>query len=484
MIRQANHHPTGNNNESTSAIPENIGSDTKITKTLLYHMHQQKLQNGQNNIYHTTRLVNILGGIDLILEDYLSQSNTILPLDQQQLDGIHQVLFKEQQPDKYEQQGKLFQVTRLDSIKKTNDKNTKVRKKYKSDEFYYEFYDSDTYLNSIFPLTLASSIVKYTHFPITQVIMVITPLVYMILFVSMFDTLLYAIYTIIVTAFLWIPYCSFWILGSNKVALKLVHKNFEYWFKIVYGIIYVASSFCNYFILHWDDFKHVELMFVGRLFINIATILAVACISSTDAVYLSKKWRIIASGSYAALFTAISISLQIQGYQQEDDSVIFITDNLGFSLLQSQINAGRIIAIFFWKQTIQTIRKKGSRCVLLKYSPYIKWHIFSNNDNELEDQNHGQVTDNRQKETENQSEKPQITSNISVPVGTNDTALQMVWSTSSYNSSPVPSDNEIKSQNIEDKIEVILDKTKERKQKNSISVNGPQDLQEQSSYHL
>ena len=44
------------------------------------------------------------------------------------------------------------------------------------------------------------------------------------------------------------------------------------------------------------------------------------------------------------------------------------------SLLQTRINAMRILSIFFWKQGIQIFRTKGSRCNLLKYSPFIIWN--------------------------------------------------------------------------------------------------------------
>ena len=80
---------------------------------------------------------------------------------------------------------------------------------------------------------------------------------------------------------------------------------------------------------------------------------------------------------------------QLRKYQGGVDSVIIITDKLQISLLQRQIDSSGILAIFLWKQTIQIMMNKNSRCNLLQYSPFIIWnpdqqHI-QNEDIDIED---------------------------------------------------------------------------------------------------
>ena len=274
----------------------------------------------------------------------------------------------------------------------------------KENELYYEFNESDTYLNAIFHPKIASIILRLLHSTIIQTLIVITTSIYMALGNIMPDKIYYPLYIIVMSLSLWIPYASLWLLCSNRLAFILINKSFEYWFKVIYGIIYGVTSV---FLISRDDTTYFELLLVGRILIAICTILPVIVISSFDSVPMAKNWQIIVAGLYAVVFTTMAITLQIERYNKVDNSIVFVIDQrFGISLLQTKINAARIIAIFFWKQTVQTLMKKDSRCVLLRYAPYIKWYtldptkcvekrvddrygnnVFTNNDQETPTQN-------------------------------------------------------------------------------------------------
>eukprot|EP01084_Bolivina_argentea_P226400 382449_1 len=63
--------------------------DTPISKELLRNLHRRRLINGQTNSVHQEAIIDVLGGIDNILQHFLT-SNAIL--DEQQLDFLHHII--------------------------------------------------------------------------------------------------------------------------------------------------------------------------------------------------------------------------------------------------------------------------------------------------------------------------------------------------------------------------------------------------------
>ena len=63
----------------------------EITESHVYNIHQQQLSDGFNNKENTQQLIEILGGIDQILTDYISPNNT-MTLQQDQLEQIYEII--------------------------------------------------------------------------------------------------------------------------------------------------------------------------------------------------------------------------------------------------------------------------------------------------------------------------------------------------------------------------------------------------------
>eukprot|EP00486_Rosalina_sp_Unknown_P013962 CAMPEP_0201579720 /NCGR_PEP_ID=MMETSP0190_2-20130828/27490_1 /ASSEMBLY_ACC=CAM_ASM_000263 /TAXON_ID=37353 /ORGANISM="Rosalina sp." /LENGTH=214 /DNA_ID=CAMNT_0048014545 /DNA_START=811 /DNA_END=1455 /DNA_ORIENTATION=+ len=58
----------------------------------------------------------------------------------------------------------------------------------------------------------------------------------------------------------------------------------------------------------------------------------------------------------------------------EDDSIIHLTAGFAVSLRGIISSSFRVLTIFFWAQTIKTIKnKKKFKCIIIHYNPYIKW---------------------------------------------------------------------------------------------------------------
>ena len=284
---------------------------------------------------------------------------------------------------KFKHQAKLRSSRLLRNI----DVDTKELEETSDEEFYYEFYESDTYLNSIFPPEISSILFKFIHSSLTQICIIITFIIYMFLNTMKPDTFLYSIYTIFVNTIFWIPYAIFWMMSLNRVALNLVHRTFEYWFKVGYAIILGIAGLADDFYFHWNTFEYPILSFISRSLMSVVVIFLAAGISSVDAVHSAKKWKIILTVMEAIIFTLFSIFYQMEFYQQDQQYVIKIVNNFQISFLQITIDSMRILAIFFWKQAIQIIRNKGARCNLLKYSPFIKWKSDENNEKADESSN-------------------------------------------------------------------------------------------------
>ena len=142
----------------------------EITNSSLRRLHQQTVENGQDNAIHINRLIHILGGIDNVLRDYLSEANAVFSLDQKQLTDIHEVLVD-----------KSRQITAGTLMLEINN-NMNIHSKYKCGELHYEFYDSDSYLNAIFSDGIASKLHKLSRSWIVHTINAATSLIYFLLF--------------------------------------------------------------------------------------------------------------------------------------------------------------------------------------------------------------------------------------------------------------------------------------------------------------
>eukprot|EP01084_Bolivina_argentea_P216031 366955_1 len=118
---------------NSDEVHTQIQMNTLQTVISLQKLHTQQLLNGQNNNHNLSQLVDILGGIDSILNDYLSEMNN-MQLSNDQLAQVGEILNSPPQ---------LNTLTKLK-------RNTKVDETYIGSEYLcYLFHESNSWLRSL-----------------------------------------------------------------------------------------------------------------------------------------------------------------------------------------------------------------------------------------------------------------------------------------------------------------------------------------------
>ena len=278
-------------------------------------MHQSQLKKGRNFNNDTTRIISILGGIDTILEDYLSISNS-LNLSTNQLHDLHRVLSQQQQ-----RTSKHFHQTLLKSIGNVSNIED-FASTPNDDKLVYEFYEEDTYLHSIFSTNTASVISNIIHSSKTHIMICITVALSNFIFISTAissdQTMDYVhiYYNIPMMAFVWMPYCLCWILGLNRVAFKFINKSFAYWLKVVYGLIYVISFMFHKFYVDVHHDINITLSFAAELMLGCGVMLFIVIIGSIDAAPMKSRWKMVISTMGAAVFTGLCHCLEVLDHEK------------------------------------------------------------------------------------------------------------------------------------------------------------------------
>ena len=367
---------------------QSLNIPQQVSRSSLLEYHQQQLDNNQNNDDQSSELLDVLGGVDHILHEYL-QNNTI-QLTDEQLTNIHQIITPSTDTKIMSQTTTISVPVHNQTITKLptgvlltksqtilNPSNSVVdtlEDDYdKSDAFYYVFDENMTYLHKYFGYEWAQKLLSILHHKIMEIMMGLTMALYLVLLVGYFGTILYALYTIICSLLLWIPFCCVWLLSVNIEGRRIVCKSFEFWFKIVYAFGHMITINIINYGYESDSFEIPYLSMIATSLIGIVIILAIAVMGLFDAVKMNKIWKIIVSGLCAVIAIMWTVLQQMNAYQ-EGDVYMEIGGGVGFSLTSIQISTTRVLAIFLTKQAYNTWkRSKKNKCVSMKYTPFIKW---------------------------------------------------------------------------------------------------------------
>ena len=141
----------------------------------------------------------------------------------------------------------------------------------------------------------------------------------------------------------------------------------------MYAFIFTASTNIVNFLFEHDQWEILELSMIATMLVGIVIVLAIAVVSSFDAVRVDKLWKIILSAICASIAILWTIYLQLWLYQSGGVDVE-ITESIGLPLTGIKISTSRVLGIFLAKQAWNTWRRsKINRCVCIKYTPFIKW---------------------------------------------------------------------------------------------------------------
>eukprot|EP01083_Nonionella_stella_P111553 327284_1 len=319
---------------------------------------------GEDRDIWESQIIHILGGIDVVLDEFLRETDDV-HITQNQLYRLHQLFSTPQ--NKYGALTKLFSM--------------------QHDEDYIDFTthifdDSCTYLHDFLGNILATKILNILHSAWPHVIFFVFVTGFVVLRIWCANHIVFPLYTLICTGFISHFYVIFWLLSVNKKGIVLVMQTFEFWLKSANITIGLVLLTMNHYVLKiwgddsWGNMNHKYLRLAGHIATFFNGVLVIIIISMFDALRISRSSKVLFSVTAAIGTTIMCIYSEYMTYFNGNDSMIYVTNSIGLSLLSLQQNAMEIIAIFSWKQAILTIVKRG-RCVLIKHSPYIEWKTDS-----------------------------------------------------------------------------------------------------------
>lgn len=312
-------------------------------------VHQQQLELGGTNDTRVNQFVKILGGMDKILNDYLSVHDHCT-LTQLQLQDIHTLLAS----------------ASSEPIEKNMDQSVEIG----SDDcqIILKLETVNSHVVSSFGLDSARNILKVLNSWVPTALHVMCMMLCLTLVFFVPQKYPISMILVLCTCMLvWIPFAIIWWMGVNKRALKLILHSFEFWLKLGYALLFAIFSAI-----------YLKIMFDWHVFIAVAmsikAILIISYVSSFDGVNKSRFIKIFCSFIAAAMFTILSFAYEF--YMEDYTLNIKLFDDSSWdysvSVTDKLSDSARVLAIFLWKQTVITYWRPN-RCILIKKTPYIHW---------------------------------------------------------------------------------------------------------------
>ena len=356
---------------SIISVPVNIEEDEielKPTKASLKELHQNYVSNfGASSKEQQNAMIAILGGFDHILSMIL-ESNAII--NDKQLQNLHDILSN---PQKFTQH-------KNNNNKIINNKN-RIEDRGYGQTITLNFFNKDVLLYSIFNKHTASKIINILNCNIMRFI--ITICMFMIGIISMISSFtqesnitqkslqiiresqgIISIFKFILSIYLFGI-----LLLANKEAMKLIFKEFVFYFKMLYLIVYIVSiSIARY----WIEGYLIHHIFTSAAFQSaflILTILIDAYVEYGQKSKIAVSTIALATFSNNALYyiqTSLEgIELNVSIFPKNVE-----LESMTFDIVSMAINSSQILAIFSLQQLISSIfsPNKGT---LIKIKPII-----------------------------------------------------------------------------------------------------------------
>ena len=336
--------------------------ELKVTRLSLKKVHDQQISlQGSSSKEQQQSIIDALGGADQVLASLLV-SNAII--EQNKLDAIHHIISNTQN------------ICRSSTHKITANKS-KTEVKEHSKTITYTFCDDDMILFQIFNQKTATDIISMVNSNITKIILAMIWFLYIMIGVSYGDIeqvvlsdILQAYWSFSNTLFG--TYAFLWMLCANKEALKLITKEFVFWFKILYLAAYLITD---------AVIEHLEQSPIHMICTSTycdACLLTLTML--TDTLNIKQSSKIILTAFALALFTWNNFYYeQASLYQLEiyEQSNISIPDYFGFDAMQLNMvtfmaNFAQILAIFSLKQFVAAIIKPH-KASILKIDPVLNF---------------------------------------------------------------------------------------------------------------
>ena len=310
-------------------------------------IHQSFMNNG--NSVDTTKLIEILGGSDAIIQYYLSSN----ALTTSQLTAIKQ----------------LFEsVDTADSIDTTNLASPVLI-----------ISSNNTFLHRILSRNTADKIISIISSRIMIILFTLTVLIPSAVILALFfgsnhlsrpswTTIYFEIYFILAAISI-IIYEGLCLLSMNVTATKLILETFEFWFKLYYSIQYTVCIALYYNCEHISD----EFSYTWSIGAISFCFVSFLILSLVDGLRFPLRGKL-------SVLVLVSIIFSIAAYQwtfislDNDYSTTCFVNIFSYNLKPQTFagTAARIIAMFAWKQTLYAIFKEP-KSSLIKKSVKIMW---------------------------------------------------------------------------------------------------------------
>eukprot|EP01084_Bolivina_argentea_P123272 218467_1 len=266
-----------------------------------------------------------------------------------------------------------YQKQIIDTSTKDNHQNTQNPNQNKR-KVEHIFNTNNTYLHALFGQERAEKILDILYRKTTQITLCLS-IIILFLALNIFGaTWGYSLASVFVVL-LHTPYMMIWSLSANRKALRLTMNSFEMWFKITYGILCGILQFILWYKVWRIKYDNNDTLSAWTWQISYDLFtghLLTFCVSSFDAMNISKGWKTSISALVACWYLWLSINFQFL-WSQEDDYIVYISTTDSTVSFYSMIGSIlRMLAIFFLKQSFLSYIR-NEKCVTITHTPYIKW---------------------------------------------------------------------------------------------------------------
>eukprot|EP01083_Nonionella_stella_P023509 65060_1 len=342
----------------------------------------------------TLEIVAILGGIDNVIQDFLSPDADNDRLNSNQISRLQNMFTT---PTKYRH---LSRQKSASTPQKAIQHDANATETYKFLAFdveseQYELNAYETYLNRwIGPVRVEKIDGIITSFYFKTALLCSLLLGYPLMVKYSTERGL-SFYIIIVSVLIWIPYNVIFILSMNPLGFRhLVLNTFEFWLRFMYLIYGYCAALWYYFgILTFDEYEYPTLSMLTSLSLGVCICLLLCVVTMTDVIYMPSWGKHVLTFLLPATTTYICIYLQFWTLESNDDDgstecldhsfVAF--GGKGFSLNAVMVTAFHVLSVLLWKQFILGIYRRmivltqqdssysKHEAIVIKRNPGIVW---------------------------------------------------------------------------------------------------------------
>lgn len=299
------------------------------------HQHYMECQDKTLITAQNTELIEILGGMNKILEQILLESNPF-NLDSQQLKQIDDIIVSSKQHNT------SYHVT--------------ARQNSNGSIHYLNKYD--THIHLLFGQYYGTKIIN-ALFSITMTVIIISLIsVWVIWAIIQATNSLYIIPNIGWQIYLWIhhfitiSYGVLVILSVNRKLFRKLWLTFDFIIRFIYGLRIILCEILITIHFNFDGYRSV--FSVVKVFM--ATIV-VCCSSVIDGLPITFKIKIILLGLVAILYTFITFRSALY-LEANYGYTVHLSGILSVNLQELNTSSYRIIALFAWKQFYISLRNR------------------------------------------------------------------------------------------------------------------------------